>query len=192
MAQDFNHIPDATLLQLYASEHDSRYAGALLSRYTLRLFGVCIKYLKNEEDAKDMVQQVCIKAIGEMGKYPIENVGGWLYRIAQNACISHIRSQKFFLDTDAIPDTNAAEYSSTDFHWEKEAQHNRLSIALQLLKPDQRTCIALFFLEKKSYQEIAATYGYAINEVKSNIQNGKRNLKIIMEQLEREASYGNR
>jgi RNA polymerase sigma factor (sigma-70 family) len=187
LAQDFNHLTDTALLQLYAAEKDSRYAGALLSRYTLRLFGVCFKYLKDEEDAKDMVQQVCVKAIAEMGKYPIENVGGWLYRIAQNACISKIRSHKYFVSSDILPDIREEDSPSDEFYWEIDAQHSRLAVAL-----DQKLCISLFFLEKKSYQEIAELKGFAINEVKSNIQNGKRNLKIIMEQLEREAAYGRR
>lgn len=146
-----------------------------------------MKYLKEEEAAKDMVQQVFEKVLAEFGKYRIDNFGGWLYRIAQNACISSIRAQKHFVEEENL--RYVAAESSIDIQTLllEDKKHEYLKVALTRLKPDQQICVSSFFLEKKSYQEIAALHQFDVKEVKSNIQNGKRNLRIIIETLEKEA-----
>lgn len=184
MNHKLQHITEAGLLALYYKERDNVYVGELLSRYTLRLLGVCMKYLKDEDDARDMVQQVFEKVLAELGKYEIDNFGGWLYRIAQNACISQIRAQKQFVAEEYLVYVPADVEPDTRQFWEKEQQHERLQLALEQLKPDQKICVSLFFLQKMSYQQIAEIHQYDIKEVKSYIQNGKRNLRLIMEQME--------
>ena len=57
---------------------------------------------------------------------------------------------------------------------------------LESLKLEQKQCLSLFYYEKKSYEEITTITGYTYNQVKSHIQNGKRNLKILMEKNEQE------
>lgn len=165
------------------------YVGELLSRYTMRLFGVSMKYLKDEDEAKDMVQQVFVKALQEIGKYKIDNFGGWLYRIAQNACISAIRVKKNFVEDTALRYVRSEEEQSDAEFWKQEQNFQYLHQAIERLKPDQRQCIELFYLQKKSYQEIVNLTAYTLKEVKSNIQNGKRNLKILIEQLKKDAKY---
>jgi RNA polymerase sigma-70 factor (ECF subfamily) len=183
------HISEEYLLSLYYKEGDSRYVGELLSRYTMRLLGVSMKYLKDEDEAQDMVQQVFVKALQEIGKYKIDNFGGWLYRIAQNACISYIRAKKHFVEDMALKYTPADESLNEAEHWKVEQHYEYLQQALAALKEDQKVCVELFYLHKKSYQEIADSTDYTLKEVKSNIQNGKRNLKILIEQIKKDAKY---
>ena len=52
---------------------------------------------------------------------------------------------------------------------------------LPKLKENQRVCVELFYLKNKSYQEIANETEFSLNEIKSYIQNGKRNLKLLIE-----------
>jgi RNA polymerase sigma-70 factor (ECF subfamily) len=63
-----------------------------------------------------------------------------------------------------------------------ETELQLLEWAIPQLKVHQKTCIVLFYIEQLSYDQIMAQTGYTFNEVKSYIQNGKRNLKLIMEQ----------
>lgn len=189
MAVHLSHISEEQLLSLYYREGDSRYVGELLSRYTMRLLGVSMKYLKDEDEAQDMVQQVFVKALQEIGKYKIDNFGGWLYRIAQNACISYIRAKKHFVEDLALKYVPADDGPEVGDHWKVEQHYEYMHQALTALKEDQRVCIELFFLHKKSYQEIADSTAYSIKEVKSNIQNGKRNLKILIENIKKDAKY---
>jgi RNA polymerase sigma-70 factor (ECF subfamily) len=64
---------------------------------------------------------------------------------------------------------------------EKDNTLIELQAALQQLSKEQQVCVTLFYLEKKSYTEISGKTGYSMMQVKSHIQNGKRNLKLLLE-----------
>jgi len=153
----------------------------LLERYTMLLFGVCMKYLKEEEQAKDAVQQVFLKALAEMPKYRIENVGGWLYQVARNLCLSSLRGRREHAGEEQLQYVAQPEEVPVSLLVEKEKDIDRLKAELANLKEDQRVCVAAFYLEKKSYSQIAEATGFSIKQVKSHIQNGKRNLRIRLE-----------
>lgn len=160
---------------------DSEWLGVLLERYTMLLFGVCMKYLKHEEQAKDAVQQVFLKALSEMPKYKIDNIGGWLYQVAKNLCFSNLRSKKEYAGDEHLSYLAQPEEVPLSLLIEKEKDIDRLKEELNTLKEDQRICVVSFYLEKKSYSQIAESTGFSIKQVKSHIQNGKRNLKLKLE-----------
>ena len=182
MSSKLQQFSESELLYLFEKQGESSYLGEALSRYTLRLLGVSMKYLKDEDEAKDMVQQVFMKALGEFGKYKVDNFGGWLYRIAQNACISKLRQKDQTVGEDQLrykahePEEEEAQL------WEKEATIDRMKAAMEDLKPAHRQCLEKFYFEQKSYQQIAEETGFDLAAVKSYIQNGKRNLRNLMEQ----------
>ena len=91
--QKDNHITDDELLQKFYAGHDNKWLGILLPRYTLLLLGVCMKYLKNEEDAKDCVQHVFLKVIDELHKYKVDYFKSWIYMIAKNHCLMILRNK---------------------------------------------------------------------------------------------------
>ena len=92
-SQNYNDTDDNELLQNFYIAHDNKWLGILLPRYTLLLLGVCMKYLKNEEDAKDCVQQIFIKIIFELHKYEVEYFKSWIYMIAKNHCLMRLRDK---------------------------------------------------------------------------------------------------
>jgi RNA polymerase sigma factor (sigma-70 family) len=180
----FNHISDQELLNNYYNDHNNEWLGILLQRYTMLLLGVCMKYLKNEEAAKDGVQQVFLKVIGEVGKYKIDYFKSWVYMVAKNHCLMKLRDKGKM--TTEINDRIIATPDETDgiqVHAEKEMLLTQMAGALQQLNSEQQQCVTLFYLEKKSYQEVAEVTGYSLLQVKSHIQNGKRNLKIMLERI---------
>src|SRR5690606_1923630 len=176
---------DQELLEQYARKKDNRIVGALLQRYTLLLFGVCMKYLKSEEESRDAVQQIYLKVITELPKYKIDHFKAWLYMVAKNHCLMKLRERKSGKGTALeLSDTHAAvpaEDRTVDLKIEKEKKLQVMEASLEELQKDQQICLKLFYLEKKSYQEIAEERGYTLLQVKSYIQNGKRNLKILIE-----------
>ena len=91
--RNHNDINDKDLLQRFYTDGNNEWLGILLERYTLLLFGVCMKYLKNEEEAKDAVQQVFLKVIGELRKYKVEYFKTWLYMVAKNHCLMKLRDK---------------------------------------------------------------------------------------------------
>ncbi len=175
------NYPDNELLQNFYSDHDNKWLGILLPRYTLLLFGVCMKYLKNEEDAKDCVQQIFLKVINELHKYKVDYFKSWIYMIAKNHCLMKLRDKgKYTLE---ITENITASEIPIDKSQllEKENTIIQMKEALLKLNNEQQQCITLFYLEKKSYSEIAVETGLTLMQVKSNIQNGKRNLKLALD-----------
>lgn len=183
MNQDrLNHITDNELLSRFYESGNNEWLGILLKRYTLLLLGVCMKYLKNEEEAKDAVQQVFIKALTELPKYKVEYIKSWLYMIAKNHCLMKLRDQRHTASIDATQHLSSDdEWQDKKNHLEKDELLNLLEESIGYLNNEQQQCVKLFYLEKKSYQEITDITGFSLLQVKSYIQNGKRNLKIMVE-----------
>jgi RNA polymerase sigma-70 factor (ECF subfamily) len=183
----YKHISDGELLQRFYTDRNNEWLGILLHRYTMLLLGVSMKYLKNEEEAKDAVQQVFLKAINELHKYKVEYFKSWVYMIAKNHCLMLLRDKgRFNAEIDERSMATADEPAEKNEYLEKEWALTHLAAALQQLNKEQQLCITLFYLQKKSYLEIAQQTSYTIMQVKSHIQNGKRNLKLIMERKSQE------
>jgi len=140
-----------------------------------------MKYLKNQEEAKDAVQQVFLKVITELPKYKVDYFKSWLYMVAKNHCLMKLRdkgkqpieiNERLMATPDDVEDKNK--------FIEKDIALTNLAAALQQLNREQQDCLTLFYLDKKSYSEIVIQTGYTLLQVKSHIQNGKRNLKIML------------
>ena len=180
----YKHIDDNELLSKFYADHDNEWLGILLQRYTMLLLGVSMKYLKNEEEAKDCVQQVFLKAINELHKYKVAYFKSWIYMVAKNHCLMKLREKgKYTAEINDEVMTARDEVTTINDHIEKDKTLNNMANALQQLNTEQQQCVTLFYLEKKSYQEITELTSYNLLQVKSHIQNGKRNLKIIMESM---------
>jgi RNA polymerase sigma factor (sigma-70 family) len=178
----YKHIDDNQLLQNFYADRDNQWLGILLQRYTLLLLGVCMKYLKNEEEAKDGVQQVFLKAITELHKYKVDYFKSWLYMVAKNHCLMKLRHKnRFSVEINEQLLATPEETENKQQHLQKERTLTDMEWAMQQLNKEQQQCLTLFYLQKKSYQDITAETGYSLLQVKSYIQNGKRNLKIMLE-----------
>lgn len=185
MPQDkYSHITDNELLNYYYKERDNKWLGVLLQRYTLLLLGTCMKYLKNEEEARDSVQQIFLKAITELEKYKVDYFKSWIYMVAKNYCLMKLRDKNIFVDADEQKHLTAEETNKTVFE-EREKSITVLEESIQQLNAEQQSCVTLFYLQKQSYQQIADKTGFSLMQVKSYIQNGKRNLKLIIEKKQK-------
>lgn len=179
----YHHLSDQQLLEKFQASHDNKWLGILLQRYTLLLFGVCMKYLKNEDEARDAVQQVFLKVIQELKKYKVDYFKSWLYMIAKNYCLMQLRNRQQRTPAEltekliATPD----EEHDQDALLKNEQALELVELGLRELNPEQQQCVTLFYLQKKSYLEITDITGFSLLQVKSYIQNGKRNLKIWIE-----------
>jgi RNA polymerase sigma factor (sigma-70 family) len=141
-----------------------------------------MKYLKNEEDARDCVQQIFIKIINELHKYKVEYFKSWVYMIAKNHCLMKLRDRgKLTAELNEKMISVRDETEEKISLIEKDILLNKMMSAIKQLNPEQRECVSLFYLQKKSYAEVAAITGFSLMQVKSHIQNGKRNLKLMLE-----------
>ncbi len=146
------------------------------------VYGVCLKYLKDEEDAKDAVLNIFEELILKVKKYEIQHFKSWLYQLAKNHCLMKLRSAKKFskaaIDVSLMQNEDPVHLNGV---MEKEENFKHLDFCLAKLVPDQKQVVSLFYLDGKCYNEIADLTGIEWKKVRSFIQNGRRNLKICMD-----------
>jgi len=172
---------DHVLVQLYRKEGNIDTLGELYNRYMELVYGVCLKYMKEPEDAKDCVINIFEELIIKLKKYEVDNFKGWLYQLAKNHCLMKLRRKKnqpYLIDADIM---HLQENIHLDGVMEKETQLNTMEYCIEQLPHEQKQAIELFYLKEKCYKEIADSTHTDINKVRSFIQNGRRNLKICME-----------
>ncbi len=187
LTDQYKHIEDRELLQHFYNDRNNEWLGILMQRYTMMLLGVSMKYLKNEEEAKDAVQQVFLKAINELQKYQVEYFKSWIYMIAKNHCLMKLRGKgKYTAEINERVMATPDESEAINVHIQKDRTLTFMASALQQLNEEQQRCVTLFYLQKKSYQEITESTGFSMMQVKSHIQNGKRKLKIIIERMQQD------
>ncbi len=181
MPQTPNHssLSDDELLLAYRRSGDSTWLGHLLQRYTLLLLGVAMKYLKDKDAAHDAVQQIFLKTLTHLPAGEILNFKGWLYVIMRNHCLQQLRD-KVYLAGDEALQTVAADADSIEAQRQQEITLSQMQDAMKELSPEQRDCVDAFYLKRKSYHQIMAETGFSFAQVKSYIQNGKRNLRIML------------
>ena len=170
---------DERLLQQYRQTGDLTVLATLYEQYMHLIYGVCLKYLKDEEQSKDAVMQIFEELIVKLPRHEVKQFKSWLYVLSRNFCLMQLRADKK-MPTEALD--NIMELAE-DLHHTDDREEDLVALerCKEKLPPPQKISIQLFFIEEKCYKEIADDTGYSMNEVKSYIQNGKRNLKICFE-----------
>jgi RNA polymerase sigma-70 factor (ECF subfamily) len=175
------------LLALFKQTGEERYFTPLFNKYAHLVFGSCFKYLENEEDAKDSVLEIFEKLSADIQKSTIDHFASWLFMVTKNHCLMKLRKaksqhQKMEIITmeSAVFMENGLEMHLND-NKEKETMLQQMERCLQTLAGQQKLCVELFYLKRMNYSEVAQKSGFDLNQVKSFLQNGKRNLKICIE-----------
>ncbi len=175
-----NQNTDEELLNLFNNSQDNRWLGILLQRYTVLLLGVGLKYLKDKDKATDAVQQVFLKVLVTLPGTEKQNFKGWLYILMRNHCLQQLREKKYVQGDDVLQQQQAHALPDTDLLHRQEQEIEKMKEAVAQLEEGQQVCIRMFYLDKKTYQQIMDEKGYSFMQVKSYIQNGKRRLKTIL------------
>ena len=175
-------LTDEELVLMYKRTGDLKVLGQLYQRYMDLVYGVCLKYFKESERSKDAVMQIFEELVLKLKKHEVENFKSWLYQVAKNHCLMQLRTPKN-LKTMELPASLMQSDENVHLNgvFEKEENYQRLEYCLTILSEDQRKAVQLFYIEGKCYNEIVELMGQEWNQVRSYIQNGRRNLKICME-----------
>lgn len=183
MANQYNSLSDDALVKLYQKELNTMYVGELYKRYSLLVYGLCYKYLKHEENAQDAVTEIFEIILEKLKSHEVNYFKSWLFIVSKNH-LMRLKAKNNSLET--IDIENISEKfmeNEEDLSLNiREHESELLQQAISNLTDEQRTCIELFYYQQKPYQEVASMTGYDLNKVKSAIQNGKRNLKLFMEE----------
>ncbi len=174
-------LDDAALLNRYRSTTEMACVGELFRRYKHLVLGVCVKYLKNAHDAEDAVMEIFEKLHLDLQKGDVTYFKSWLYSVARNHCLMRLRKAGLVVEfPENLPQNAENTEGALDDLKIKEALFEKLEMGMDMLKPEQRLCLDLFFLKDKSYKDIMRETGLSLNEIKTHVQNGKLNLKKMM------------
>jgi RNA polymerase sigma-70 factor (ECF subfamily) len=170
------------LLVLRVRRGDRSALEEMVRHWGNRLFYYIRRLLDNDEDAWDAHQETWLKVVRNIGSLKEPRVFPmWLYRIARNTAISHLRGR--YADRAAIDDSELSdvEADSNSFTFEDAEQ---VHYALGRISLPHREVLTLFFLEDLSLDEIAAVLDVPVGTVKSRLHFAKRALRSIIEQEE--------
>lgn len=177
-------LDDENLLLEYRKGGNLEIISKLFMRYTSLVYGVCFKYFPDREMARDAVMSIYEEIIFKAKNPEIKNFRPWLFVLSRNFCLMQLRKEKK-ISTEPLTDFMEFEENSHPEIEDLESSLKNLEICKERLGIEQRMSIDLFFEQKLCYNEISQTTGYSLKEVKSYIQNGKRNLKLCIENLQR-------
>ena len=177
-----NSLADKELVDLYKQSDDLTVLGELYQRYMELVYGVCLKYFKDAEAAKDGVMQIFEELVSKLKKHEVDNFRGWLHQLAKNHCLMQLRTPRNLKIVEFKTDLMQYEENvHLNGVLEKEENFKKLEYCIETLNNEQKESIRLFYLEEKCYNEIVEITGQEWNQVRSLIQNGRRNLKLCME-----------
>ena len=173
---------DEELVKLYQTTQELEWLSVLYLRYASLVYGVCLKYLRNSDEAKDAVMQIHEKLIESLLQHQVTAFRSWLYVNARNHCLMQLRSRKGKIHEEISPflmERGLDSHPEGDNDLERNL--TKLEKCIETLVGEQQHCVRLFYLQEKCYKDVAEETGFDLLQVKSYIQNGKRNLKICME-----------
>jgi RNA polymerase sigma factor (sigma-70 family) len=181
-------LTDEELISKYRFSHDNSYLGELFLRYLPIVFGVALGVLKNQKEAEDLTMTVFHKIASDLKRVEVRDFSLWLYQLTKNLCNMEVKkknagtndSKNILIDELASRDENNLFINAGEDK-ETKIDANNLRLAINTLNENQKVCIDLFYMQNKSYQEVAEATGFSLNQVKTNIQNGKRLLKTYIE-----------
>lgn len=173
---------DEELLLKYRKSRKPENLADLYRRYMPLVYGVALKYLKNSADAQDVVMSLFEELLEKTQQHDICVFNVWLYTCVRNYCLMELRKRSKNLSVNL--DESFMEFCD-DFNLddirETEEREKALQECIERLPEKQQQCVRWFFWEELSYKDIENNSGFSLKLVKSFIQNGKRNLKICLE-----------
>lgn len=179
-----HQLTDQELLEQYRSSEDLEYLGVLYERYVELVYGVCLKYLQEQQKAEDAVMAIFEELVDKVKKHEVEKFRPWLHVLTRNHCLMHLRKEKRNLTVSYEPglmQSVDSRHHSIELEDRENGELKNLADCMGKLPDQQKECIKLFYYDNKSYKEIAAMKELAVGKIRSYIQNGRRNLRICME-----------
>ena len=182
---DIADLSNDELFELCKKEEQLVCFSELYRRYIPMVYGLCLKYLANGADAQDAVMDLFEDVSQKIKRYEIENFHTWLYSVAKNHCLQRLRKENkaFTVQFEDAVMENGSFFTLSDRDQSDDEEVSALTVCMNELGEEQRRSIELFYYQEKSYADIETMTGYTLNNVKSYIQNGKRNLKNCIKRI---------
>lgn len=172
---------DSELINQYKQNENQDALSLLYNRYITLIYGLCLKYLKDESHGKDAVMDIYELVSKKLKTHDVSNFKSWLYVLSKNHCLGVLRKNQTTLTKQKQAEVMYSDQIYHPDNIDREDHIQKLEKCMEQLQEEQSTCIKMFYFEKQSYQEIVSYLELEWNQVRSHIQNGRRNLKNCLE-----------
>lgn len=172
------NLSDQDLLEMLDSKQSDMVFAEFYRRYSHMVYGVCLKYFNSRDESLDAVTEIFEILMSKLHLHVITNFSSWLYSVTKNHCLMKLRKEK--REQLALGNIQIYESENVETDEPESEHHQKLAAAIECLPSEQKTCIVLFYFNRKSYTEIAGETGYSVKMVKSHLQNGRIKLKKLI------------
>ncbi|MAZ26300.1 MAG: RNA polymerase [Cytophagaceae bacterium] len=174
-----NHQDDNDIIAQVLTGNTQVY-GVLVHKYERYVFTLCLRMVKNNEEAEEVAQDVFVKAYQKLRTFRQESrFSTWIYRIAYNRCLDYLAAAKRKINVDNIERIKDHQLSHTEhaldlLHKKERSMH--LKKCLDKLPEDEAFLITVYYFEEKSVSEVAAITGLGESNVKVKLYRGRKRL----------------
>jgi RNA polymerase sigma factor (sigma-70 family) len=182
-----SRLTDEELIASYRRTGNGDLIAELFERYTHLVYGICLGYIRDRDSCKDAVMEIFESLFEKLFKHEVNNFKNWLYSVTKNYCLMHLRRKEIsgkikdvLLEDMRNEEITLSVSLAQETETMRRTNEEMVKSAVIQLKEEQHICIHLLYNEGKTYREISEKTGFTISEVKSHIQNGKRNLRKIL------------
>lgn len=189
--KDLQSWSDDRLVRHYQHSQQTMFITELYGRYVHLVYGACLKYLEDEEESRDLAMDLFEKILKKLPSSTVKSFKVWLYVLIRNECNNRIRDRR--VDREKGEEWGQRQAPEADFliqfeqlseEEERDKERRMVKLILKKMPEKRRQCMRLFFFDGYSYKEIASKLALDIKQVKSHLQNGKRQLRQQLEQLQ--------
>ena len=175
-------LDDRQLLELYRAGEAEKMFNEMVRRYHSRIYWVARRMVKSHEDADDIAQEVFVRAHTALKDFRGEaNIYTWLYRIAVNLSINHLRKQKVRKLVDI---TEYLGFLSKDAEQDKEMIHDEnvslIQQAIETLPEKQRAVFIMRYYDELPYEQISAILGTSVGGLKANFHHAVKKIAAFV------------
>jgi RNA polymerase sigma-70 factor (ECF subfamily) len=158
---------DVALVERYLAGDIAAF-DEIMIRYERQIYRVCYRFVENRDDARDLAQDVFVKAFEHLGTFRRESsLKTWLYRIAINHCINHVKKHSH--DFVEVDEYTGSVSPSVLAHMEHEQEREQFRRMIKRLPPKQKAILELRVNEQLSYDEIAKISGRSVSTIKASV-----------------------
>jgi len=182
--------PDNELIARVLAGDEASY-GTLVERYRDYVYTIAVRVVGNDEDAEDVAQEAFVRAYRALPRFRGDSkFSSWLYRITTNRALTHLKRKKrraATVDIDAGPHVEAGaiddgrrEETSPELHVREKEFRREVRRAVAELPEQYRVVVTLFYLEERSYKEVAATLGIPMGTLKTHLHRARALLRDVL------------
>lgn len=172
-------ISDENIIKEVLSGNRSAFS-SLVERHKSMVFAVCIRIIKNQEDAEEIAQDVFVKAFQKLSTFRGDSsFKTWIYRIAFTSAVSKTRLKKNYtadIDSVQIPDDHVELAQNGLNELNQKDRQKYLRLAMNLLKEDEQMLLNFYYFDEQTIEEIAQTTGLSESNVKVKLHRSRKKL----------------